>query len=145
MDPKKRGKRTRQRIQYVKDKEGNKITNKHPDYEKHDGKSKNWSFMRGDVESDEEGKEIEHFLYNNSNRKKFKYDGPIWHHLKKRVPNHAILDENGDWVKTDMKTFKEALRKELQYMMTPDRKENFNRGIKGWAKDHLEVFIDEKI
>jgi hypothetical protein len=59
-DPKSRGKGQRQRTQYVKDKEGNKITNQHPDYKKLTDKEEGspWSFQRAkkgvDVDADDD-------------------------------------------------------------------------------------------
>jgi len=45
-DPKFRGKGQRNRIQYVRDKDGNVIDSNHPDYDKYIEKGKNWNFPR---------------------------------------------------------------------------------------------------
>lgn len=156
-DPKQRGKGQRQRMQYVKDKEGNVITSDHPDYQKHGEKNKNWSFTRtkegepwDNEKHDYEKETPTHVLYNNAYRKKFKYQGPLWHHLGEFVREDRILDRKNDWVKTDMATFKEALKKELHRMMTWDASQNKGKQFRGLGTsshiwDNLEVFIDQKI
>lgn len=156
-DPKSRGKGQRQRIQYVKDKNGNIISSEHPSFEKHSSKGKNWSFNRtGDnkpwnnEKNDWHKDQPKQILYNNAYRKKFKYNGNLWHHLGEFVREDRILDRKGEWVKTDIRTFKEALKKELHRVSTWDRKINQGKsfrglGVSSHAWDQLEVFIDEKI
>lgn len=155
IDPKQRGKGQRQRMKYVKDKEGNVISSDHPDWEKSNQgeKGKNWSFSRerpDSTETDDYDKQYTHFLYNNAARKKFKYNGPLWHHLHEFVRQDKILDEKGEWVKTDMATFKEALKKELHRVMKADMEFGKGKQFRGLSSsshswDQLEVFIDQKI
>ena len=156
-DPKQRGKGQRQRMQYVKDKEGNVITSDHPEFQKHGEKNKNWSFTRTKDnepwDSDKHDYEKEtplHVLYNNAYRKKFKYEGELWHNLGEFVREDRILDRKGEWVKTDMATFKEALKKELHRTMTWDASQAKGKQFRGLGTsshiwDNLEVFIDQKI
>lgn len=132
VDPKERGKGQRNRIEYVKDKDGNPIDSKHPEFDKLSKIPKNWTLTR--VNNSDEFSGI---LYRNSNRKKFRYNGNLWHHLMD-VPEWSVIDRKGDWVKTDMNTFKKAFRKDIG--MTQSK----SLPIK-YTKDHLEVFIDEKI
>lgn len=148
-DPKERGKGQRNRIQYIRDKEGNVITNDNPEYEKLSDIPKNWSLQRkrDDTPGHEPGsdefewnKEYYSVLFRNTPRKKFSYNGPIWHHLKERVKQHEILDEKGDWVKTDIEVYHRAFLREIQMMRAYKTK----HGI-GFTLDHLEVFIDQKI
>jgi predicted nucleotidyltransferase len=140
VNPKKRGKGQRNRVQFVKDKDGNLITSKHPEFPKHADISKNWTMPHNDDAENPEWK-----LYQNSSRKKFSYAGPLWHHLE--VPEFAVLARNGHWVKTDMDTYKKALKKELHSMLRGDDswRGAFQSSFKFSSKDHLEVFIDEKI
>lgn len=155
IDPKQRGKGQRQRMKYVKDKEGNVISSDHPDWEKmNQGEmGKNWSFSRerpDSKETDDYDKQYTHFLYNNAARKKFKYSGPLWHHLHEFVRQDKILDQKGEWVKTDMATFKEALKKELHRVMKADMEFGKGKQFRGLSSsshcwDQLEVFIDQKI
>jgi hypothetical protein len=158
IDPKIRGKGQRNRIAYVKDKEGNVIKTGHPDFEKQVEIPKNWSLQRkhpdapghkiGDDEF-EYDKEFLSVLYNNTNRKKFSYNGPLWHHLKDGVKQDKIIDEKGAWIKTDPETYVEALKKTLHQNLSADReifKGQALRGVTGgYGIDHLEVFIDQKI
>lgn len=154
-DPKERGKGQRNRIQYVKDKEGNVITKDHPEYEKLSNISKNWSFSRNkegkpwDYERDKNEDDYKTVLYRNTNRKKFSYNGPLWHHLESYISQDKILDKRGMWVKTDMETFIEALKKELHQNLKFDREIGKGKSISGSVKsggvEHLEVFIDQKI
>ena len=152
VDPKIRGKGQRQRMSYVKDKDGNVITNDHLDWEKYmsDEMGKVNSFSRkipGAKEDDEYDKKYKQFLYKDTPRKKFKYDGPIWHHLMDTVRPHEVLNRHGDWVKTDMDTFKTAFQKELKSMLIQSRKDwpTAQPTLKWVSWDHLEVFIDSKI
>jgi hypothetical protein len=149
VDPKERGKGQRGRIEYVKDKEGNVITTGHTEFEKHSDIQKNWSLTRKrDDASDknfgdkdfEWDKEYYSILYRNANRKKFSYNGPLWHHLKDGVTQDKILDEKGAWIKTDMDTYRKALLKELHQMNTIKFRHHINTSL-----DHMEVFIDQKI
>jgi hypothetical protein len=89
-------------------------------------------------------------------RKEFrKTDGHIWHHLDEYVDTNKVLDRNGSWIKTDMKTWAKAFTKmsvKLRYgRQKYDLENNINRhgdgkGVTGhYSQDHCEVFIDEKV
>jgi hypothetical protein len=149
-NPKYRGKGQRNRIQYVRDKDGNIIDSNHPDFEKYSEKGKNCNFpiykdpskrpransfgLLGPNDDDEWVAPERWVLYNNVKPKKFKYSGDIWHHLAD-VPEYSIINRHGNnWVKTDMETFKKAFRKEAP---------NVDDGY--FSMDHLEVFIEGKI
>ena len=155
IDPKIRGKGQRQRMSYVKDKDGNVVTSDHPDWEKLSGvrdsdRNKNRSFHReipGAKENDDYDKKYKQFLYRDNSRKKFKYNGPIWHHLLDNVRPHEVWARHGTWVKTDMETFKRLFQKELKSMLIQSRKAwpDAQPTLKWVSWDHLEVFIDSKI
>ena len=148
--PKNRGKGQRNRISYVRDKDGEIITTNHPEWEKHSNIERNCSItvVPYDEENHQEGIWA---LYRNTNRKKFSYKGTLWHHLDQHVPEHLVLDRMGSWVKTDIDTFHSALKKELHSMSKEDFKLGDGKPVRGSIKsssaslDHLEVFIDEKI
>ena len=155
-NPKQRGKGQRQRIQYVRDKKGNIITSDHPEYDKYAFVQKNWTISRpkpgipdDKLDSLDWKDRQTTFLYNNTSRKKFSYSGPLWHHLLDGVSQDKIIDEKGEWIKTDMATFTEALKKQLHANLTWDR--GFNKGrpmagsVKSGGIENLEVFIDQKI
>lgn len=144
------------RFVYVRDKTGNKITSEHPDFitTLERGESmweRRWKLKPG-ATPDEDGEysydDYIHVLLKKVHPKKFKYDGEIWHHLKKFVPVEKIIRERGSWIKTDMETFKDAFAKNAH----ESRKDmNKTMGIHGWkpknplkfhTKDHLEVFIE---
>ena len=156
-DPKKRGKGQRNRVEYVRDKEGNIITSDHPDYEKQADVQKNWSISRpkpgipdDKLDSLDWKDRQTSFLYNNTSRKKFSYSGPLWHHLKDKVSQDKISNEKGEWIKTDMDTFIKALKVALHQNLTADREIGGGKPIRGsvsggFGLDHLEVFIDQKI
>lgn len=151
VNPKSRGKNQRNRIKYVRDKKGNVVTDKHPDVTKYiDSSNKNWT-MNNDTSSTSIRSDTGYKLYNNHNRKKFKYSGPIWHHLIGSVKPFEVLDRHGDWVKTDMLPFINALKKELHSISkidmqwSPNKGQPWRKSIKSSTIDHLEVFIDEKI
>jgi hypothetical protein len=146
-DPKERGKGQRNRISYVRDKNGNVVNSDHPDYEKLANKEKNWSFSRtvdnkpwDDEKNDWEKEKAIYVLYNNTNRKKFKYGGEIWHHLEGYCPEWTIVNRRGGWVKTDMITFINAFKREIAKTQIPSARHPYTS-----VMDHLEVFIEDKI
>jgi hypothetical protein len=146
VDPKKRGKGQRQRIVYVRDKDGNVVSNKHPDYEKVSCQS-TWTLQKKKWSGDEENDDAEWWLYRNAYRKKFTYSGNIWHHLE--VPEWTVLDRKKEWVKTDMETFIRALKAELHRCKVQSQKSWNSKipsnNLRFISKDHLEVFISDKI
>ncbi len=149
VDPKIRGKGQRARIEYIRDKEGNVVTTGHPDYERLSNIQKNWSLTRrkpgaptGTEAEEAKWNDIyQSILYRNVNRKKFSYNGPLWHHLKDGVTQDKILDEKGAWIKTDMDAYHDAFMKELHQM----NKDRLKFGRMRTTLDHMEVFIDQKI
>ena len=78
----------------------------------------------------------------------------IWHHLE--VKNNFIVDRHNAWVKTTVRDWKIALKKESIKLRAESMKGLFGNDTKipfqevrpktGWySKDHFEVFIDSKI
>jgi len=72
--------------------------------------------------------------------RKFKYYGDIWHHLSERVPQAAVLERKGLWVKTSFDDYVVALQKEIGALEQFKKREQI-----GMTIDHLEVFIEDKI
>lgn len=79
-------------------------------------------------------------------RKVFDYDGEIWHHIDYKINKNEILDRNGSWVKTTMKTYEKALKR---YILNNKLKSssgnlilNSARKNGGYSLDDLEVFIE---
>lgn len=134
------------KFQYVKDKAGKKISNKsHPelysqymdrnyyDYSKsHDRalKKANDGDWSKDTIDNADWDKHEHFVVELKKPKVFKYVGDIWHHLD--VGAGPIKGQRGSWFKTDIATYKTALRKEI-----------INVKKNNYSKDHLEVFIEK--
>lgn len=146
INPKKRGKGQRQRMVWVRDGKGNIIDSKHSEFSKRiDRGTSAWTLKTEETDNEEEP--YIWALYQNAYRKKFVYDGNLWHHLT--VPEFSIIDRKGSWVKTDMAAYKVALKKEIHGMLNSTRKwqghTDLPKSVKFSAKDHLEVFIDEKI
>ena len=149
--PKERGKRTRNRIQYVRDKEGNIINSKHPDFDKLTFISnkiwhmQTWKDPKG-YQQDSLPIDDDYIspdglvLYKHIGRKKFKYNGPIWHHLKDGVKQFEILDEKGTWVKTEMDVFIREFKKRA----IKSERSILSRGGP-YSMDDMEVFISDKI
>ena len=76
----------------------------------------------------------------------FDYSGYIWHHLGSKLHPTKILSAKGSWFLTNCDNYVEALRKELHTMKSHHRGNfvgNTNNPAWGWAKDHLEVFIEK--
>jgi hypothetical protein len=75
-------------------------------------------------------------------RKEFRKDqGYVWHHLGDYCKQNEIVDRDGSWVKTDMKTWTCAFSK----MSVILREKNYSGIVGYFSKDHCEVFFDEKI
>jgi hypothetical protein len=86
--------------------------------------------------------------------KKFKYRGNIWHHLEHQCKQSEIIDKKGTWVLTSFKTWEKAFSKESlnlrhgnkEYGGTKNINEPYAAGVSGiFSKDHLEIFISDKI
>lgn len=146
--PRERGKGQRNRVVYVRDKDGNVIDSNHPEYEKQGEKNKNWhlpywkdkTLYRQDVLTKNNRYNVDyvspdkHVLYNHVQPKRFKYNGDIWCHLKEHIKPHLIKSSHGSWVKVDMQTFKDAFKLAI---IEVDKQ--------SYSMDHLEVFIENKI
>lgn len=86
-------------------------------------------------------------------RKEFTHSGTIWHHLGHQCKPHEIAGRHGSWVKTSVTVWKKAFSKEgltNRYANYGIRTKSINEparsGVCGWvAKDHYEVFFDEKV
>lgn len=117
------------RMEWVKDKDGNKISEEHPDFKKY--YNDNVTLCK---QSAKEGSNC--YLANHKKRKVFEYSGLIWSHLD--IKKSEILFEKGSWIYTDFETYKRALNKELGC-----REHYKKRTGCGYSIDHLEVFIEK--
>jgi hypothetical protein len=84
----------------------------------------------------------------------FEYDGELWHHLGNHLKPHQILGTSGSWTLSDMDDYRYALMMEIRdtkrYMLKSwasyidmaelMKKDPYKRMF---AKDHLEVFIEQ--
>jgi len=82
----------------------------------------------------------------------FSYDGPLWHHLGEYVKHGFVLEKSGSWVETDYDVYLKAfdvMRHDhvKQLHKNWGFREEFhgknNKSLRGFAKDHLEVFIEK--
>lgn len=80
-------------------------------------------------------------------REFYKDKGNVWHHLRKHVKHSDILGVNGEWVKTSVKVWSKAFIKEsIECRDKGEKGKKYKSGMfGGYAKDHLEVFFDEKV
>lgn len=152
------------RFSYVKDKQGNKITNNHPEFDKLIDNPNYWDIEIGikdgavpDEDGDYDYDDKIHALIKRVHPKHFKHTGDIWHHLKEFVEPEEIIKERGSWVKTSMSTYLKAFKKnahaskkEMRQNQTHynDGKFDISKadvckdGLKYFCRDHLEVFIE---
>lgn len=81
--------------------------------------------------------------------KEFQYDGNIWHHLEEGLKGkqELVLDRNGSWIKTDIKTYEMCLKRVAHIQYGESYKIwgliRNKDGLKSYSKDHLEVFIEK--
>jgi len=141
-----KGEFDQRRMEWKKDKEGKKRS--HKDY---DSEMKDMTLWK-DKKTEEQAKEIfekegrseayekfedeNMFLAQHAKRKKFSYNGDIWHHLN--VPPHAVLQRKGDWIKTSFQDYEKAFKKDRGVDLKLRQREGY-----GFSKDHLEVFIEK--
>jgi hypothetical protein len=159
------------KFKYVRDNKGVIITNLHPDYEAYSKHEKYWSVNSKEYEEFcdkndrldwkefdallETFKAPRYSLVEKPKPRIFEYNGPLWHHLGRHLKPHLILATKGDWVKTDMSSYRIALEKEMhgahkemmgwcykaaseKYKIIPTKQAALRRG----SKDHLEVFFE---
>ena len=125
------GKFDQRRQTWLRDKQGNRIENPQDWTEETE---KIWDkYEKYSTAKTNDGK---YYYIEDKKRKKFKYNGEIWHHLK--VKQNQILEVQGDWFLTSMFDYKNVLRKEVGRMAVTKKREGFR-----YSYDHLEVFIEK--
>ena len=169
-------KNTQEKFEYLKDCDGNRIKYYKDDYPgekvcynavqdlnpailKHLIKGKHssvadltWKYWTEDIR-DDKGEFVNSYLIKKKKVKVFSHTGELWHHLKNTsVKQFEIIEEVGDWIKTDYETFARAyeqdkidcvkqLRNNNQYPMA-QIEINTRNVYRYISKDHLEVFIE---
>lgn len=73
-----------------------------------------------------------------------KSSGTVWHHLEQHVSNNNIIQRHGSWVKTTIKVWLLAFKKESVTCRASSSFET-SRMFGYFSKDHLEVFFDTKV
>lgn len=142
------------RSRYLKDENGNKITVNDfwSDYNKPKDEYKALLKKRGIKFHDlteiyDEKNEVWYMMYRPKPHR-FKYEGPLWHHLEDYVDRKDILAQKGSWVKTNYDVYCKAYKKaDTQerfdiYMQYSDRSGNPHTCPNVYSKDHYEVFIE---
>jgi hypothetical protein len=177
------GKKNRQeKFEYVRDGNGNKVklnavdfdwkkdeweAEINPKIKKHliqgkhstlkrndDGTDISEKFWTEDIR-DENGDWINAFLIKKKKMKIFTHTGELWHHFNnKAVKPGDIIEESGEWIKTDYDVFVKALdRDKIDNVRHLIEDEVFTKSDDGpvvnvrnvyrWlSKDHMEVFIE---
>lgn len=154
------------RVEIVKDKDGNPIHNRHPLYDKMlERGDKYWSRNTNKLWPDAfpdggDFSESDYISYvaKNVTPRKFTYNGPIWHHLEEHIRGGPIMKKRGEWVLTDMDIYKKAFKDEMKNRRKeaikdlsgmwndkglPADAQFLGRNPYKWhSKDHLEVFIE---
>lgn len=129
------------KFSYIRDKEGNIITDKHPQYEEissreHNNQywsapTKEWSKHQEkwpeyddpeydakkkllDEEWEKYNKDTPRWTYiRKPSPKIFEFDGELWHHLGHRLKPFQILASHGSWTKSSVDDYRVALEKEF--------------------------------
>lgn len=159
---------TSNKIVYVKDKRGNKISNLHPEWNYYMINMNSNSYftirtnkLKQNVKQNEDGEydydDYIQYVVKYIKPKKFKYNGNIWHHLKEFVDPRDIIKETKWWVYTTMDVYKTAFKKNYDFSKKQmysskyhgmfkkksfDNKNYPKNPLKFYSKDHLEVYID---
>ena len=154
---------------YVRDNKGVIITDLHPEYKSYYSKhEKYWSVIteeyndfykkHKDMKDDDYDalwKNLnlpKYFLTQRPKPRIFEYNGLLWHHLGNHLKPHLILATKGDWVKTDMNSYRIALDKEMHAAQTniaqtygkygPQGIVGKTASLRRQCRDHLEVFFE---
>lgn len=97
--------------------------------------------------------EVEGFICVMKKPHVFRYEGELWHHLKKHTPEDEVIDTHGSWVKSSFGAWSEAFRRtkheDLKYIRkdSPQARQllhldPYKHGRGGFiSRDHLEVFF----
>jgi hypothetical protein len=122
------------RMEWIKDKNGNRINHRHPDYDQISDKYTGYKDKkRPDLDVEQAQDYI--FLCKHKKGKIFTHTGDIWHHLSS-LP-HRFKEAKGAWFLSNYDDYVELLIKELHAMK---KYKNQNNGI-SYSIDHLEIFI----
>ena len=109
-------------------------------------KERNYYKLYGSITSERPDGTFITYYYKPPKRKVFEYNGDIWHHINYKIKKHEILDKNGSWIKTSIKTFEKAFNRYKMNNRLKDTEGNliFNTSTKNGSKcmDVLEVFIE---
>lgn len=137
------------KFSYVRDKNGNIVDDKHPEFEKMSAESdKVWSCPTRayhdasknypDYEDPEYKLKLEAWnkewkekhsdsgkwvLVRKPKPRIFEFDGVLWHHLGANLKQSDIIETNGDWCKSTVRDYRIALEKEMH---------NANKYMMGW-------------
>lgn len=157
------------KTQWLRDENGNRINdNDFYDYKKeYDSKTfeypikpqyirllKKLGIKRKDIWRSYDKKAECHYITVMKKPRTFEYSGEIWHHLGHHLKPHQIIGTSGSWTLSDMDEYLFALNREIhetrKQMLKSlgDYDEIKNLIIKDpykrmFAKDHLEVFIEQ--
>lgn len=130
------------KFEYVKDKNGNRITDKHPSFEKLSSSNKNWlEPCKGDTTE-------KYVLVRPKHPKVVEYFGELWHHLGEHLKPEQIIKTKDSWVLSTYVDYVFALKKEFHNMAREPflgsraRWQESNNPTRWWSKDLLEVFIE---
>ena len=118
----------------------------------YDGTDISQRFWTEDIR-DEKDNFVNYYLIHKKKPKVFEYTGELWHHLKNSaVKPFEIIDELGDWIKTDYDVFTKALEQDkincVKQLRSDDQfpfaqiEINTRNIYNHISKDHLEVFIE---
>lgn len=102
-------------MEWVHDRDGNRIESNHPDWSKHLESSK--------------------YICKHNSPRKFEYIGEIWHLA---TPRRTILVEKGSWFRTSFDDYAAALEKEAGIRAMFRKRTGYLTTM-----DHLEVFIEK--
>ena len=157
---------------YVRDKDGNVIDDKHPEFEKLSDRY-GCSNTAAYEKFSEENVELFDDNYNEYKKKYeevfgdggiarsvlvkrpgpriFEYKGDIWHHLENTISPHGIMKKKGGWIKSTFEEYAKALEKNMHISRRLQSEYSSNKGLpmstknpyRGICKDHLEVFIEK--
>ena len=142
------------KYEYLKDKDGNKIKydEENPKLKKHllQGKSGDYKRDMGYPEISWKIYEFNGYAAIKKSPKIFSYTGELWHHFNNdSIKQFEIIEEVGDWIKTDYDVFVRAFKRDNVESMLMQKKVGFEyiqinpkSPYRSIGRDELEVFIE---
>lgn len=126
------------RMEWVRDKKGNRVNGAHPDHARLVEEKGNFSVLERELPEDGDYDKTVWLIARHVRPRLFDYRGDLWHHLGHRLHPGEVKARKGSWVKSSYADFCRAFEAEVNWLKRFKRRNGY-----GCSHDHLEVFIEK--